>query len=152
MSCCLTAVSHYLKYCLVIKGVLCHSPRTQDVLMNLTCNKCLEITLPRLLPHLPGANEFILYFLQMREPFYWQGLTSTPVWINNHIPSKMWDEISYPFPKFQWLHHQNLGMDKKFHPILYNGCNYISMLGLKLIHVSKRLPVRSYKRFCHSEF
>ena len=28
-------------------------------------------------------------------------------------------------------------MDKQFHPILYNGCDYISMLGLKLIHVSK---------------
>ena len=29
-------------------------------------------------------------------------------------------------------------MDKLFHPVLYNGCNYLSMLGLKLIHVSKR--------------
>ena len=29
-------------------------------------------------------------------------------------------------------------MDKQFHPILYNGCNYLSMLGLKLNHVSKR--------------
>ena len=29
-------------------------------------------------------------------------------------------------------------MDKLFHPILYNGCNYLSMLGLKLNHVSKR--------------
>ena len=29
-------------------------------------------------------------------------------------------------------------MDKYFHPTLYNGCNYLSMLGLKLIHVRKR--------------
>ena len=29
-------------------------------------------------------------------------------------------------------------MDTKFHPTLYNGCNYLSMLGFKLIHVSKR--------------
>ena len=28
-------------------------------------------------------------------------------------------------------------MDKYFHSILYNGCNYLSMLGLKLMHVSK---------------
>ena len=28
-------------------------------------------------------------------------------------------------------------MDKWFHPAHYNGCNYFSMLGLKLIHVSK---------------
>ena len=29
-------------------------------------------------------------------------------------------------------------MDKLFHPIHYNVCNYLSMLGLKLNHVSKR--------------
>ena len=29
-------------------------------------------------------------------------------------------------------------MDKWFHPTQYNGCNYLSMLRLKLIHVSKR--------------
>ena len=29
-------------------------------------------------------------------------------------------------------------MDKLFHPTLYNGCNYLSMLGLKVNHVSKR--------------
>ena len=33
-----------------------------------------------------------------------------------------------------------LGMDKWFHPTLYTGCNYISMLGLKLIHVSRWGP------------
>ena len=31
-------------------------------------------------------------------------------------------------------------MGKKFHPTLHNGCNYLSMLGLKLIHISKRGP------------
>ena len=29
---------------------------------------------------------------------------------------------------------------KEFHPIHYNGCKYLSMLGLQLIHVSKRGP------------
>ena len=38
----------------------------------------------------------------------------------------MWDEITYPFPNF------NLEMDKLFHCLLYNECNYLSMLGLKL--------------------
>ena len=33
-------------------------------------------------------------------------------------------------------------MDKWFHPALYNGCNYWSLLGLKLIHVSKRVALR----------
>ena len=38
------------------------------------------------------------------------------------------------------LHHWILGMDKLFHPTVYNECNYLSMLGLKLNHVSKRGP------------
>ena len=32
----------------------------------------------------------------------------------------------------------SLGMDKQFHPTLYWACGYLSMLGLKLNHVSKR--------------
>ena len=31
-------------------------------------------------------------------------------------------------PKLQWLHHLGMGMDKSFHPILYTGCHYLSML------------------------
>ena len=27
------------------------------------------------------------------------GFILIPVWINNHMPSKVWDEITYPFPK-----------------------------------------------------
>ena len=38
----------------------------------------------------------------------------------------------------QRLHRWSLRMDKWFHPTLYTGCDYISMQGLKLIHVSKR--------------
>ena len=34
------------------------------------------------------------------DPFHWHGLTSIPAWISNHIPSKMWDEIRYPFQNF----------------------------------------------------
>ena len=41
-------------------------------------------------------------------------------------------------PKLQRLHRWSLGMDKQFHPTLYSGCNFLSMLGIKLIHVSKR--------------
>ena len=35
-----------------------------------------------------------------------------------------------------------LGMDKQFHPTRYYGYNYLSKLGLKLNHVSKRGPMR----------
>ena len=48
-------------------------------------------------------------------PLYEHGLTLIPTWISNHILSKVWDAISYPIPT------------------LDNGCNYSSMLGLKLI-------------------
>ena len=49
--------------------------------------------------------------------------------------------MTYPFPNFsQWCNHWSLGMDKSFHPTLYWACDYLSMLRLKLIHVSKRDP------------
>ena len=33
-----------------------------------------------------------------RGPFYYHGLTVIPAWINNYVHSKVWDEITYPFP------------------------------------------------------
>ena len=39
--------------------------------------------------------------------------------------------------KLQWLDHWSLGMDIKFHPTLYNGCNNLSMMRLKWVHFSK---------------
>ena len=47
-----------------------------------------------------------------------------------------WNYLS--FPKLQRLHRWSLGMDKEFHPTLNWACDYLSMLGLKLNHVSKR--------------
>ena len=46
----------------------------------------------------------------------------------------------FSIPKLQWLLRWSLGMDMQFHPTLYNGCNYLPMLGLTLIHVSKVAP------------
>ena len=43
-------------------------------------------------------------------------------------------------PKLQRLHCWSLGMDRLFHSTLHTGCNYLSMLGSKLNHVSKRSP------------
>ena len=55
----------------------------------------------------------------------------------NHMSSKMCDEIPDLFPNFNgetiWEWISNF-------ITLYNGCNYLSMLGLKLIHVNKRGP------------
>ena len=60
---------------------------------------------------------------------------------------KVWDQIAYHITKLQQLHHWSLETDKKFHLLSCNGCNYLSMLGLKLNHVSKRVPWCVI--FCH---
>ena len=43
-----------------------------------------------------------------------------------------------------FIHSRSLGMDKYLHPTLYNGCTYLSMLGLMLNHVCKRDHGSSY--------
>ena len=52
-----------------------------------------------------------------------------PAWISNHMPGKMWNEMNYP-----------LGVDESVHLTFNNGCNYLSTMGSKLIHISKRVP------------
>ena len=49
-------------------------------------------------------------------PFYLHGLTLIPAWISNYILYKVWNEIT-----LNWA------------------CDYVSMLGLKLNHVIKRI-------------
>ena len=49
-----------------------------------------------------------------------------------------WSYIS--IPKLQWWSLWSLGMDKWFHPTHFWECDYLSMLGLKLIHVRKKGP------------
>ena len=39
-------------------------------------------------------------FLASRGLFYQHGITSIPAWMSNRISSKVWDEITYPFPNF----------------------------------------------------
>ena len=54
-----------------------------------------------------------------------------PVWLE----LKIWGEITHPLPKFNDWSRWILGMDKHFKLTLCNGCNYLSILGLHLIHV-----------------
>ena len=56
------------------------------------------------------------------------------------MPSKERDENYSSIPKHQRCNRCSLGMDKWFHHTFYNGCNYWPIMGLKLIHVSKRAP------------
>ena len=48
-------------------------------------------------------------------------------------------------PRKAYLNRWSLRIDKKFHHTIYWACDYLSMLVLKLIHVSKRDP---YKGWC----
>ena len=57
--------------------------------------------------------------------FYEHALTLITTWISNHMPNKVWAEITYPFPNYS-------------SSIIISP--YTSMLGFKLIHVSKRGP------------
>ena len=50
-----------------------------------------------------------------------------------------WNYLS--ISKFQRLHCGNLGMNKQFYPTDYDGCNYIFMPALNLIHV---IPQRNF--------
>ena len=79
--------------------------------------------------------------------FYKHGLTLILAWISNQIPNKVLDQIACPFPAFNGCTIEVFPSNKKFesvwimdeviHPTLYNECDNLSMLGLKLFHVCK---------------
>ena len=52
------------------------------------------------------------------------------------MPSKVWGEITYPFPNFNWY---TIEWIRHFIPLFIVDV-YLSMLALKLIHVRKRGP------------
>ena len=53
--------------------------------------------------------------------------------------------MTYPWLNFNGCNWWSLGMDKWLHLILYDGCNYLFMLGLNLSHVSSKRGHWSYK-------
>ena len=59
----------------------------------------------------------------------------------DHMPSKVWDEIAYPFPNITSCTVEVWECISKFIPqVFYNWCNslYTCMQGLQLIHVNER--------------
>ena len=60
------------------------------------------------------------------------------VWISNHMPNKVWDKIIYPFPNFNGCTVKVWEWISNFIPQFIK--DYLSLLGFKLIHVSKRVP------------
>ena len=69
----------------------------------------------------------------------WFKIPAFPAWKRNHIPNKLWEEITYPSSNFNGWSAEDLEWISKF-ILLYDRCNYLSMLGLKLIHVDKMVP------------
>ena len=69
-------------------------------------------------------------------------LTLIAAWISNHMPSKVWDEITYQFPNFNGYTVEVWEWISNFTThVIITACDYLSMLGLKSIHVSKRGPL-----------
>ena len=67
------------------------------------------------------------------------GLTLISAWIGDYAHYKMLDEITHPFPNLNGAVVELLDWISNFIP-LYCACDYLSMLGLKLFHVSERSP------------
>ena len=62
------------------------------------------------------------------------------VWISNHTPNKVWDKIIHPFPNFNGCTVKVWEWISNVIPQFIK--DYLSLLGFKLIHVSKRGPWR----------
>ena len=46
---------------------------------------------------------------------------------SNHMPSKVWFDITYPIPKLQWCNRCSSRMGKLFCPTLYDRYDYLSI-------------------------
>ena len=67
--------------------------------------------------------------------------------------SNVWDKATYPFPNVNGatsiIAPLKFGNGRKFHPTLYNGWNYLSMLALKWERFSERGPWMPRSRACN---
>ena len=62
------------------------------------------------------------------------------------MPSKVWDEIIHPFPNFNGCTVEFWEWISNF--TLYNGCNYLPKLGLKLSHICEERSSLRIGRKC----
>ena len=58
-------------------------------------------------------------------------------------------EITYPFSNFNGATVEIYRMGKLLHPSIFNGCNYLFVQGLKLIHFRKRGPWHVHVMYQH---
>ena len=84
---------HASRPCQVTTRVYWFHPKgcNYDTVLGLNCG---------MIENLPGLFPMIAYCVHFRDPIYWHGLTLIPARTSNHMPSKMGDEIAYPFPNF----------------------------------------------------
>ena len=72
-------------------------------------------------------------------PFYLHELTLIPAWISIHMPSEVWDELTYPFPKFQRLNRWSQGMESNYTSYFTIDVILYSYEDSSSNHVSKRV-------------
>ena len=65
------------------------------------------------------------------------------VMLFNYVNYKMWNEITYPFPNFNGGTVEVWEWISDIIPHFTGACDYLSMLGLKLIHISEWCPMWS---------
>ena len=84
----------------------------------------------------PLKNQPRYLLFKTSRPLWLIWINFNPEWIRYHMSRKEWDEIIYPFPKFNGA-------------IIYN---YLSMSGKQLLHVCKRDPDRTCVMIVMSEY
>ena len=86
---------------------------------------------------LKSCTDALIWFMWFQCTLAGAPFTNMTAWISNHIHYKMWDEMTYPFPKFNGATVEVWEWISNFTHTLV-ACDYLSMLRLKLNHVSKR--------------
>ena len=89
-------------FCFVLVGIDCRSVWTH-VIFSYNFPRAIELILKDLWRQDTAKGELGLLCLVVdsyRGSFYKYGLTLFLAWISNHMLSKVWDEISDPFPNF----------------------------------------------------
>ena len=66
------------------------------------------------------------------------GFTLIQACISNHMPSRVWDELNCPFPHVNGCTVEVWEWIRNFISHFKNGCDYLSGLELKLIHVRNK--------------
>ena len=100
--------------------------------------------------HFPTLLSTNILFWYKTGPKQWEsirfqnGLILIPVWISHHMSSKVSDKSAHPYPIFNRCTVEVWECVSYFIPHfimdMIPGYDYLSVLGLRLNHVSKRVP------------